>query len=331
MVRVASHFLDSGAFSLRRKAKGSVDYKAYIDRYAEFVKEHHYAVDLYANVDVIGDPALTYANQNYLENEHGLRPVPVVHYGTDPVWVDKYLDDGHDLIGLGGLVGNTRDAADWLDRCFDVMCPNGMPVCRAHGFGVANHRLLTRYPWYSVDSSAWIQEAGKWGGVFLPYWRNGAWDFSNGYYRLIVDGKSKRWTRMGGLSDAEKAELKRWLDSILVPLGDDNAPGVVNDRNHRARANLLFFEGYRKNLPGFPRPFDRKPAGLLWGTAGKFRKAVAGKVKPLKVYYSGQAGSTDETPEKVFGNDAYLMFSFYDHPNPRMDAVLAGRAPGVTK
>jgi hypothetical protein len=42
----------------------------------------------------------------------------------------------------------------WLNRLTD---PDGTPKVKVHGFGLTNIQLLFRYPWYSVDSTSWLQ------------------------------------------------------------------------------------------------------------------------------------------------------------------------------
>src|SRR5690606_5885633 len=102
----ASIFLDSGAFSFHSeslkywKAKKGRDrwkyyhtreFKEKLDEYANFIKKHMKEYNfLYANLDVIGNPELTWRNQKYLEEEHNLSPIPVIHKG-DIKWLDFYL------------------------------------------------------------------------------------------------------------------------------------------------------------------------------------------------------------------------------------------------
>src|SRR5262245_48519493 len=118
---VRSHFFDSGSFTLWTKAReyaqgkpekrkwdyyDKEDFWKYIDSYAAFVKRYKIAIDLYANVDVIPNPELSWRNLKYLEDKHGLTPVPVIHYGTDLEWLKRHMASGYDIIGLGGLVGS---------------------------------------------------------------------------------------------------------------------------------------------------------------------------------------------------------------------------------
>lgn len=165
---VESHFLDSGAYTLwtraeewaKEKGKKETDFYetqehwSYLDAYANFIKENQVAIDLYANVDAIGFPEITWRNQQYLEEKYGLRPVPVVHYRTDLKWLEHYLKRGYDLIGLGGLVGSTAEdhCRGWIDSCFELVCdtPDRLPKVKIHGFGVTTYELLIRYPWYCM-------------------------------------------------------------------------------------------------------------------------------------------------------------------------------------
>lgn len=276
---VASHFLDSGAFSLRPKAvayaeeKGApiwsyyntAEFWSYMKRYVTFVKKYKIAIDLYANVDVIGNAELTWRNQQWLE-KRGLSPVPVVHYGTDPnlKWLKHYVKAGYELIGLGGLVGRmgTLACRSWLDDCFNYICnnPKRLPCVKIHGFGVTQYRLMLRYPWWSVDSTTWLK-VGGFGGILVPHKRNGRFVFDTSPYIIATSVDSKKLK--GGkhylnLSSMEQKILREWLDLIEVPLGDRKTKepkGVLNNRYQRVKANLLFFEEFRKSLPEWPWPY----------------------------------------------------------------------------
>jgi len=288
---VASHFLDSGAFSLRPKALAfaaktgrslwdfynTAEFWKYMQRYVLFVKKYHIAIDLYANVDVIGNAELTWRNQQWLER-HGLKPVPVVHYGTDPdlKWLRHYIENGYDLIGLGGLVGKMGKpgCTAWINKCFDYICdtPKRLPRVKVHGFGVTNYHLMIHYPWWSVDSTTWLK-VGGFGNILVPHKRQGKFTFQQNPYIIAVSTKSSKKGESGRhyltLGLAEQKILQEWLDLIEVPLGDKNKPdsGVLNNRYLRVKANLLFFEKLRESLPEWPWPFRlvrKQKRSLLW-------------------------------------------------------------------
>lgn len=256
---VGLHFLDSGAFGLRKENPDAAAYRAYLDRYARFVKRYAGAVDLYANVDVIGDAARTRDHQRHLEREHGLQPVPVVHYGPHGEReLEYYLGGGYRLIGLGGLVGKTVVAQAWVGRCF-----RRAGRVRLHGFGVVNYRLLVNFPWWSVDSAAWAKEGGRWGAIFVPRSYGGEYTVSRPPFKIVTRCEARKGGgRRGdtgaidylGASGAERRYVDGWLASRGVRYGDD-PEGVNRSRRERFRANVYFFEWLRARLPGRPRVF----------------------------------------------------------------------------
>lgn len=272
------HFLDSGAFSLWTKALvhyksggtrwgyyDSDEFMEYMDNYISFVKEHAGALDLYANLDVIGNAELTYRNQKFLEKK-GLAPVPVVHLGSDPKWLRRYRGEGYDIIGLGGLVGKAVRRG-WLDSVFDSICdgPRRTPSVRLHGFGIVNHWALVRYPWYSVDSAAWIKEAGRWGAVFVPHKRGGRFVFQTSPYKILMATtvlKSRHYQKGHGrsgnahfqsLSVIEKKTVTEWLERIGQRM--DGEEGLSSSADARSVANLKFFQELAKSLPEYPWSF----------------------------------------------------------------------------
>lgn len=291
---VESHFLDSGSFTLKTKAKEyakqngcsewdfyrTQDFYAYCDAYAEFIKKYQIGIDYYANVDAIPNPKITWRNQKYLEEEHGLTPVPVVHYGTDLKWLRRYIDAGYTYIALGGLVGKTKQETTihWIDRCFDMVCdnPQRLPSVDLHGFGITNYELLLRYPWKSVDSASWTKIAA-FGGIIVPrkqQSRVGLYDFRHEPYILKVSNDSPDRMKTGKLhvfmvGKETRARIDGWLEQIGVPLGKCDKEGevveegVINSYNMRQKANLLFFEELRKSLPDYPWPFKIIPRGHL--------------------------------------------------------------------
>jgi len=178
-------WMDSGAFSAFTLGE-----QQSLPHYCEWLKKHARYIDHYAVLDVIGSAEGTWEAQNRMEDA-GLTPVPCFHYGEDPKWLIKYLLKGHDQIALGGMVPiNKRDLFPWLDELFDNYLTNaeGEPVIKVHGFGLTTFELMSRYPWYSVDSSAWLQ-VGAFGSIV--YTRDGK------PWRVQVSGKSPRTADAG--------------------------------------------------------------------------------------------------------------------------------------
>lgn len=166
----AQVFLDSGAFSAYTQGV-DVD----IDAYCRYIQEHRDIIvdaegTLCASVlDGIGDPLLTWQHQRYMEKK-GVQPLPCFHFGEDERYLEWYIQH-YDYITLGGMVAQHRkDLIVWLDRIWDryLTDGSGRPRIRVHGFGLTTGSLVARYPWYSVDSSGWVQSARTGGVMLLP-------------------------------------------------------------------------------------------------------------------------------------------------------------------
>lgn len=175
--QVGSLFLDSGAHSLYSKyAKGgdysyfdSSDFWAYLDDYALWIKKYPHAFDYYANVDVIYNPELSWKVLKFLEQEHGLNPVPVIHSRTALKWVHKHLEAGYKYIGLGGLGQLTTKSQyyAWADSVFSILCPKSNdyhPIVDVHGFAMTSYDLLVRYPWACMTDSHKVLTKHGWKG-----------------------------------------------------------------------------------------------------------------------------------------------------------------------
>ncbi len=283
-LNIKSHFLDSGAFSLKKDVEkfqketgGTVDeyynsaeFWKYVDNYAAFIKKYKLGIDLYANIDVIANPKLTWRNQKYLEEEHGLKPMPVVHFKTDVKWLKRYIDFGYKFIGLGGLA-NIMEAGDrsvWLDLCFDVICdtPNRLPKIKAHGFGVSSIKLWLKYPWWSIDSTS-IHKKAAYGWILVPFYKNKQFLFTKPPMHISVSKKSplveNRGRHFSTLAKGEKDCIVKWLKYIRIPVGGDKHLGVVNDGAMRSLALFRYYEVVAKALPTYPWPFTCKRKELL--------------------------------------------------------------------
>lgn len=161
-------FLDSGAFSAFTKG-AEIDIKRYID----WIKRHKDILEVYSVLDAIGDADKTWANQRTME-QAGVQPLPCFHYGEDPAVLEHYAAN-YPYITIGGMVPiSNSQLVHWLDHLWERHLCNkdgsvrtavdGKPL-RVHGFGLTSKMLMERYPWWSVDSSSWVQVGGM-GNLF---------------------------------------------------------------------------------------------------------------------------------------------------------------------
>lgn len=208
-------FLDSGAFSAKTQGV-----KIDIYEYINFIKENIDVINVYANLDVIGDPEKTAKNQRIMEKE-GLNPLPVFHFGGDEEKYLKPMIKKYDYIALGGLV-KAGNLTAYLDRVFSTyLCDNnGTPKVKVHGFGLTSLKHMIRYPWYSVDSTSWVI-TGRLGGIYVPKYKNGKFLYDENTWKISVSSKSP-----------DKKESNKHF-STLSP------------KNQEIILNYLDFKGYK--------------------------------------------------------------------------------------
>jgi hypothetical protein len=156
-------FLDSGAFSAFTQGV-EIDIVGYCD----YIKRNQDIILVASVLDGIGDPLKTWQNQEIMQS-HGVNPLPCFHYGEDERYLEHYIAN-YEYITLGGMVPiNKQQLQLWLDRIWSryLTDKDGMPIRKVHGFGLTRVGLMQRYPWYSVDSSSWVQNA-RTGGIMIP-------------------------------------------------------------------------------------------------------------------------------------------------------------------
>lgn len=165
----AQVFLDSGAFSAFTLgvSLSVADYCDYIRRNTDIIRVEDGCV-MASVLDGIGDARQTGINQQEME-ERGIRPLPCFHAGEPEEYLEWYIRH-YPYITLGGMVGSsTKQLMTWLDRIWDryLVDGSGRPRCKVHGFGITAVPIMEAFPWYSVDSSSWIQSAA-FGSIIMP-------------------------------------------------------------------------------------------------------------------------------------------------------------------
>lgn len=162
-------FLDSGAFSA-----WTLGVKVDLPKYCDYVRTNYDILrfeegTIMASVlDGIGDPLKTYQNQKEME-QLGAPPLPCFHFGEDERYLEYYVEN-YPYITIGGMVGKSKnDLRRWLDRIWQkyLTDKDGYPKLKVHGFGLTTVDLMIEYPWFSVDSSSWIQ-AAAFGSIIHP-------------------------------------------------------------------------------------------------------------------------------------------------------------------
>ncbi len=265
--------LDYSFFNLER---GS-EFRTYCDTYAAFMQQYKGQVNFCANVDVIGNPDLTWQVQRYFEQEHGLRPIPVVHFGESMRYLERYLEKDYHMIGLGGFARrpDRNEVIKWLDDAFLRICPasNGyFPITKVHGFAMTSWGLLARWPWFSVDSTSWICH-GSYGIILVPHYNEKleCWRYdrppmavSVSHRGRPIDYKSRVHISQPHAESRQMRETTmRWIKYLGLNLGladadgEELEPGPGPDSEVRKEMNLRYYMELANSLPLWPAPLDK--------------------------------------------------------------------------
>lgn len=285
-------FLDSGAFSASTQGI-TIDVQEYIG----FIKKYENKLEVYANLDVIGDAEKSWQNQEKMEKA-GLSPLPVYHVEDDLKYLYKCLD--YPYFCLGGMARGytTGERTKFLDMCFKIICDtlDNLPRSKLHGFGMTSFDLMLRYPWYSVDSTSWII-TGRNGGVYVPSYRDGGFIYSVPPNKIVVSNRSpdsavdpdhisclsprtrevvEKYFSMKGYDlgetewkdvplDYQLRDGERWTKKKSERERDGKGrvevmiqSGLSNDYRKRDELNIIYFADLEKSMPEWPWPFKLK-------------------------------------------------------------------------
>lgn len=204
-------FLDSGAFTAFTK-KIKVDLR----EYATWIQRNHDLIEYAANFDEIGVGKERQSYDNWrLLAKMGAKTIPVHHARDHDDWLLRYLDEGVTHLALGGMVPeSTEYLRTWLDRIWSryLTHPDGSPRIKVHGFGMTVVDLMTRYPWYSVDSTSWVL-ISRYGSILI--------DLPGGDLNVVFSSRSPEMKKAKGrhylgLSNEEKKALTAQLDRMNI-------------------------------------------------------------------------------------------------------------------
>lgn len=251
---------DSGAFSARSQGATIT-----VDDLAAWAKDWSGVFKWVASLDVIGDPDGTRRNWERMRDRHNLEAIPTIHWGSDPALMDWYVEQGVDLIGLGGMVGKSSDKQmRWLVSVFKHQ-QRHHPDLGFHGWGVTSPKVL-RLPFYSVDSSGWAS-VFRFGTVVVRDPRNGA------LHKYQADGRDLK----------KKPHIARLLRAEYGIDPDDVLVSDSSNRQLHARVALAALHVQEKQFhkmhgpvraPRFGVSYDREPV-LDEGAARALHGATA--------------------------------------------------------
>lgn len=242
--------LDSGAFTAWNR--GAV---INFDDYIEFCKKHESQLFSITNLDVIpSKPGVKNIPTEEIERSASIgfrnaqkllragipkeKLIHVFHQNESFKWLEKMIRE-FEYIGLSPANDrSTQEKKQWLDECMNyVTDSDGYPIIKFHGFAVTAHHLMVRYPWYSIDSATWGQQAGR-GAVYIPPKRNGKFDFLLTNPHMVRIGFNSPFEmttdHYSNYPPALQAEFLEYFDLHDLPMGESTCVQVEKKTGPRS-------------------------------------------------------------------------------------------------
>lgn len=276
---VVKLLLDSGAFSAWSKGEA-----INLENYLQFILEHRAHIEYCVNLDTIPgkgkgstrtqldvEESAQKSYDNWLHMREKLDPtglyvVPVFHQGEQWKWLEKYIADGADYVGISPMADLPQPTIQrWLDEVFTRLTDkDGRATIKTHGFGVAAFRLLKRYPWFSCDAATWALVGGR-GDIFLPKFRDGRFDYSEIPIKIKMSNALPRNDRPasdGFLSRQQAVSLdediyqysnlapmlRQLVDKFFEEEVGESVMRAIHDDRVRYKATALFLKRFGESL-----------------------------------------------------------------------------------
>lgn len=223
-------FLDSGAYGAWSRGL-DIDVQEYI----KYCKTNAHLIEELVNLDVIPgkfgrrdnsqfeveeSARKSYVNQQKMKDA-GLKPIPVFHQGERMGWLEAMLKDGEPYIGLSpSKFVRVKEQMAWLDSVFNILTDaQGKPLVKTHGFAATSFKLMTSYPWRSVDSTTWSLTPG-YGQIIIPAFVDGKFDYARTPTRVIMSGipqknKSAQEKQFEVLSGSQEAPVRKFVEEVV--------------------------------------------------------------------------------------------------------------------
>lgn len=196
-VRNKNHILDSGAYSAITGIAKNINWDVYIEKYANFINKNN--IELFFELDIDNIVGLKEVERlrAKLEKLTNKKCIPVWHKSRGKeYWLQMVKD--YDYVAIGGIV--TKEIKRKEYPYFHWLLKEAKKQnCKVHGLGFTNMKGLIKYPFYSVDSTNWLN---------ARFGSSGA-DFFNG--KIIKNIKKPEGKKKKNLMVLSTHNFKEWV------------------------------------------------------------------------------------------------------------------------
>ena len=168
--RFESFMLDSGAFTFMQGANSeTIDWDGYTEEYAEWINTNK--IDLFFELDIDSIVGLKEVERlrAKLEQLTGKQPIPVWHINRGKEYFERMIKE-YKSVALGGIVGAKKGTE--IYKKYQSVFPWFIREAhnagtKIHGLGFTSLEGVKKYPFDSVDSTAWLY--GNRGGYLYKF------------------------------------------------------------------------------------------------------------------------------------------------------------------
>lgn len=161
----AEFLLDSGAFTFMQGSGGTPNWDVYTEEYARFINAHGIKYFFELDIDSIVGLKEVERLREKLERMTNKKCIPVWHKSRGLDYWKQMIRD-YDYVAIGGIVSKEIKQNEY-DIFLPLLKLAKENNCKVHGLGFTNLERLKRYPFYSVDSTAWLY--GNRGGFLYKF------------------------------------------------------------------------------------------------------------------------------------------------------------------
>lgn len=157
--------LDSGAFTFMSDVKNSkqVNWDLYVEKYAAFINKYNINLFFELDIDVLVGIQEVERLRKKLEALTKKKCIPVWHKSRGKEYWLRMIKE-YNYVAIGGIV--TREIKPEDYPFFSYFLKTAQQAkCKVHALGFTNLEGLKIYPFYSVDSTAWLS-GNRFGAVY---------------------------------------------------------------------------------------------------------------------------------------------------------------------
>lgn len=197
--KVKFFLLDSGAFTFMSNSKKQVNWDEYVKKYANFINENNIKYFFELDIDNIVGIKEVERLRKKLEKLTNKKCIPVWHKSRGLDYWKKMVKD-YDYVAIGGIVTKEIKQQDYkyFLPLLKIAKDNN---CKVHGLGFTNLKSLSKYPFYSADSTSW-KSGNRFGTLYI---------FKDNKLVQIKKPKNKRIVTNEKYGMVEKFVFDEWV------------------------------------------------------------------------------------------------------------------------